>query len=151
MVDGCILECNIIRFKFVVRIMERVLFFDGVCNLCNSSVDFLIRQDSDKQLKFASLQSDYAQSKLSKYHLSHSALSSLVYLKDETVYTHSSGAIRVFADLGGWRKIVLGFLIIPKFLRDGIYTWVAKNRYKWFGKKETCRLPTPGERDRIIG
>jgi predicted DCC family thiol-disulfide oxidoreductase YuxK len=131
--------------------MERILFFDGVCNLCNSSVDFLIRQDPDSELKFASLQSDIAEKKLAEFNLSNQELSSLVYYKNESVYTHSEGAIRVFADLGGWRKVVLAFLVIPGFFRDAIYSWIAKNRYQWFGKKETCRMPTPEERDRILG
>jgi predicted DCC family thiol-disulfide oxidoreductase YuxK len=129
---------------------QRILFFDGVCSLCNASVDILMRQDPSGPLKFASLQSDLADEYLRSFNLDPKALESLIYYREGQTYTHSDAAIRVFGDIGGWRKIIFILLVIPKFIRNPIYKWIAKNRYRWFGKKETCRMPTPEERDRLI-
>jgi predicted DCC family thiol-disulfide oxidoreductase YuxK len=127
---------------------EKILFFDGVCNLCNFFIDFLIRQKPDATLFFAPLQGRTAQQKLE--HSLTKDVQSVIYLKDGKAYRESSAALMVLADLGGIWTMARVFLIVPVFVRDGVYRWVARNRYKIFGKRETCRLPTPEERRQFL-
>lgn len=122
---------------------ERVIFFDGVCGLCNRAVDRLIKIDKYQRLRFAPLQGTTAETTLP---IEHQLLESMVYMRNGTVYTRSTAAIKVLVDIGGWRKVNGVFYIIPRFIRDWVYNWVAKNRYKWFGKKSVCRLPMPFEK-----
>ena len=121
-----------------------VLFFDGVCNLCNRTVDFLIRRDKKHALRFAPLQGTSAQELLdsSKFE----ALPSVVLLDKSGVYQRSSAVLRAVAKLGGLWPLMKVFLIVPRPIRDAVYNWIAKNRYKWFGKRDSCRLPTTEER-----
>ena len=130
---------------------DKIVFFDGVCNLCNSSVDYLIDKDRKKLLRYGSLQGKTAAELIPEHT---EDLDSFVYLRtnehSSVLYKRSGAAIRVLSDLGGWRKILLALLVIPPFIRNGVYNWVAKNRYKWFGKKETCRLPEPHERELFL-
>lgn len=121
-----------------------VLFFDGVCNLCNRTVDFLIRRDKRHVLRFAPLQGLAAQEMVKPEMIE--ALPSVVFVDKTGAYQRSTAVLRAVAKLGGLWPVVLAFLIVPRPLRDGIYNWIAKNRYKWFGKRDSCRLPTPEER-----
>lgn len=120
-----------------------VILFDGVCNLCNSSVQYVIRHDPKKIFRFASLQSPYAQKILADFHLPVNDFNSFVLFENNTVYTRSTAALKVAKRLSGWIKILWVFLIVPKFIRDAVYNIIAKNRYKWFGKREACWVPTP--------
>lgn len=127
---------------------DRIVFFDGVCSICNGTIDFLMREDENGVLKFASLQGSTAK----KYPEipQEEVPGSIIYLREGTVYSKSSAVLLLLKDLGGiWR--VLSFLrIIPKPIRNAVYDIIAHNRYRWFGKKETCRMPTAEERGRLL-
>ena len=120
-----------------------VVLFDGICNLCSTSVQFIIKHDTKKHFRFASLQSDLGQKILRQFGLPADELNSFILLEDQKIYTKSSGALRVTKKLNGLWPALYGFIIVPPFIRNAVYSWVARNRYKWFGKKETCWLPTP--------
>ena len=129
--------------------MDRIILFDGVCNLCNSSVQFIIKRDSTGYFKFASLQSKTGQTLLKKHGLTND-LNSFVLIENDQVYLKSSAALRVCSKLGrAWRILSL-FRFLPLFIRDFLYDIIAKNRYKWFGKKERCMLPLPEWKHRFL-
>lgn len=131
-------------------IRESVIFFDGLCNLCNGAVQFVIRRDSHHHFKFASLQSDFAQQTLSQFHIEPKQGDSFVLLMNGKIYERSTAALQVAKKLNGLWPMLYGFIIIPKLIRDAVYNFVAKHRYKWFGKQESCWVPTPELRDRFI-
>jgi len=120
-----------------------VIIFDGVCNLCNGSVQFVIRRDKQRRFRFASLQSDYGQQVLAAHQLPTHTFNSFLLLDNGKLYTKSTAALRVFKHLKGIWPLFYGLIIIPRFIRDGVYNWIARNRYKWFGKQEACMIPTP--------
>ena len=128
----------------------KIVLFDGVCNLCNSSVQFIIKHDKKKQFRFGSLQGNYGQAFLKKYNLPADNFNSFILQEDDKVYTRSAGALRMLKHLGGGWSLLYGFIIVPKFIRDGIYNWFARNRYKWFGKREECMVPTPDLKARFL-
>lgn len=130
--------------------IERILFFDGVCNLCNSSVNTVLKNDKHARIKVAPLQGKTAEKLLSSAGIDAKELDSLVYWKDGKVYTRSSAALWVAKDMGGIWSVAMIFLIVPTFLRDAVYRYIARHRYKWFGKKESCRMPTDSERARFL-
>ncbi len=122
--------------------MQTVVFFDGLCNLCNGAVQFVIKHDTKNVFKFASLQSDYAQKELLAYKIDLTAPNSFVLIIEGQVYQQSTAALKVVKQLNGlWPLLYVG-IFLPRFFRDWIYGFVAKNRYKWFGKKEICWTPT---------
>lgn len=125
-----------------------IIFFDGVCGLCNRFVDRLLRIDDEGRFLFAPLQGNTARERLPSGLAD--ALSSVVYLRNGQVLTRSDAALRILIDLGGWRTVHRVWFIFPRVLRDAVYDWVARNRYRWFGKHDTCRLPTPEERERFL-
>jgi predicted DCC family thiol-disulfide oxidoreductase YuxK len=127
-----------------------VIFFDGVCNLCNKSVQFVIKRDKKKRFRFASLQGNAGQEILQRFGLPPNDLNSFILLEDDKIYTRSTAALRMLKRLGGGWALLYAFIIIPKFIRDGIYNWVARNRYKWYGKKEECMIPTKETRERFL-
>ena len=120
-----------------------VILFDGVCNLCNGSVQYVIKHDPHRIFRFASLQSSFGQKILADHKLPENDFNSFILFEDGKMYTRSTAALRVAKRLTGFIKILYGFSIVPGFIRDGIYNLIAKNRYKWFGKKDACWLPTP--------
>ena len=127
-----------------------VVLFDGVCNLCNHSVQFILQRDPHGYFRFASLQSPVAQHLLRTHGLSPNRLESVILIEAGRAYSHSDAALRIASHLGSaWPA--LGVLwIVPRFVRDGIYNWIAANRYRWFGKREECMLPTPELRQRFL-
>jgi predicted DCC family thiol-disulfide oxidoreductase YuxK len=128
-----------------------ILFFDGVCNLCNGAVQWFLARDTAANLRFASLQSDLAKELLPAAGLDPAKLSSLVLLDGGQAYTKSSGALRAAAYLdGGWGKVSKALTIFPAGLRDGVYDLIARNRYRWFGKEEACWLPKPEWKARFL-
>ena len=119
-----------------------IILFDGVCNLCNGAVQFVIRHDKDEKFLFAALQSSFGQQLLQRHQLPSQQLDSVILLQDEKVYTKSTAALKVCRQLNGASKLMYFFIIVPKFIRDGVYGWIASHRYKWFGKRESCIIPT---------
>jgi len=127
---------------------QAVILFDGVCNLCNTSVDFIIRKDKSEYFKFGALQQ--SADLLKQYNISPEYLNSLVLIEKGEVYYKSSAALKIARRLDGPLSILYPFILLPTFVRDPIYNWIANNRYHWFGKENSCRLPTPEEARRFI-
>jgi predicted DCC family thiol-disulfide oxidoreductase YuxK len=127
-----------------------LLLFDGVCNLCNGVVQFVIRHDRAGRFRFAALQSEPGQAMLRQFGLSTQQFDSFVYVKDGQFFTESTAALRVARDLGGAWRLLYGFIIVPRPLRDAVYRWVARNRYRFFGRQESCMIPTPELRARFL-
>lgn len=127
-----------------------VILFDGVCNLCNSSVQFIIARDAKAQFRFASLQSAYGQRQMSKFNLPASELNSVLLIKDGKLYQKSSAALHIARMLSGAWPLMFAFIIVPPFIRNAVYDFIASNRYKWFGKKDECMIPTPELKSRFI-
>ena len=119
---------------------KEILLFDGVCNLCDKFVQFVLYHDDKEQFIFASLQSSIGQQLLKKYKLD-SDLNTVVLISKENAYTHSDVALKVGIALGGWMNVSYLCYLIPKFMRDMIYNWIAANRYRLFGKQEDCIVP----------
>ena len=122
---------------------EKILLFDGICNLCNNLVFFIIKRDPKSQFKFAALQSETGKLLLKKYILESNNLNTVVYIKGEKYFLKSTAILNIIKDLGGYWKLFYAFIIIPKFIRDFIYDLIAKSRYRIFGKKESCMIPSP--------
>jgi len=127
-----------------------IVFFDGVCNFCNYWVNFAIKRDKKKKLRFSPIQGETAATLLATYQLSPTALSTVILIDNGKVYTQSSAALRISKYLAGGWKLVYGLMILPKFIRDFFYNIIARNRYRWYGKKETCMIPTPEVRERFL-
>ncbi len=127
-----------------------IIFFDGICNLCNSSVQFIIKRDTNNLFLFSSLQSDAAKDILLQYKLENYDLSSIILLEDGVMYQKSTAILKIARKLTGISKYFYVFKIVPTFIRDGIYTFIAKNRYKWFGKRASCMLPTTALKSRFL-
>ena len=128
---------------------QNIVFFDGVCNLCNHFLDWLIRRDGKGQLKFASLQGKTAAQFLGPLN-EDSRQWSIVFLEEGKTYHKSTAVLRILIKLGGIWRMAKIFLWLPVVVRDKIYDFIAKRRYRWFGQKSTCRLPTLEERSRFL-
>ena len=126
----------------------KIIFFDGVCGLCDGFVDFIIKIDKEKKFIFSPLQSDFARLNLSQEYTDD--LKTLVFMKDGKLYIKSWAIIHILLEIGGIWKIALIGKLFPRFLLDSLYDLVAKYRYKTFGKKKNCRLPTPEEKSRFV-
>ncbi len=120
-----------------------VILFDGTCNLCNSSVNFIIDRDKHNRFRFAALQSDAAVRYLIKEAGLSNDVDSIVLIEKGRVYQQSGAALRIARQLSGLWPMLYIFILVPPPLRDGLYNWIARNRYSFFGKTETCRIPTP--------
>lgn len=127
---------------------ERILFFDGVCNLCNGLVRFVIKHDRHIRIKFAPLQSDIAGKILTEYDVIKT--DSVIYLSGDRIFYRSEAILRMFLDMGGAWKLLYGFIVLPRFLRDFIYDLIARNRYRIFGRRESCMVPTPDVKGRFL-
>lgn len=127
-----------------------IVLFDGVCNLCNGSVDFIIARDPDAAFRFASLQSEVGRALLRRHGLPEDDLASIVLVEGERCSTASEAALRVARRLRGPWRMAAVFLLVPRVIRDGVYGIVAAHRYRWFGKQNTCRVPTPELRARFL-
>jgi len=121
---------------------KSIILFDGVCNLCNNSVQFIIKRDKKQRFLYSSLQSDAAQSILLQFQLSNSNFDSIILVENGKVYQKSTAILKIAKYLPGFWKVSYVFIIIPKFIRDFLYSFIAKNRYNWFGKRDTCMIPT---------
>ncbi|HJV77954.1 MAG TPA: thiol-disulfide oxidoreductase DCC family protein [Paludibacter sp.] len=127
-----------------------VILFDGICNLCCGWVRFLIRRDKNRMFRFASIQSDAGKKLLDSAGLSHIDPETIVYLKDKQFYQESSAVLEILSDLGGIWKITTLFRLIPKAVRNGIYRFIARNRYRIFGARSSCLMPTPENAKRFL-
>jgi predicted DCC family thiol-disulfide oxidoreductase YuxK len=130
---------------------QPVLLFDGVCNLCNSTVDFILHYDKSQRILFASQQSEAGQALMQRYSVNPTHLSSVILIDQGRVYKRSDAALRTGELMGGfWCELGRIGYVIPKFFRDYIYNWIAQNRYRWFGKRAECRMPSLEERLRFL-
>ncbi len=125
------------------EIKNPVILFDGVCNLCSIVVQFIIKHDPKHQFRFASLQSEFGQKLMKHFGLPVDQFHSFILFEDGKIYKRSSAALRVAKKLKGLWPLLYGFIIIHPFLRNAVYNFIARNRYKWLGKKEECWIPTP--------
>ncbi len=128
----------------------KVILFDGVCNLCNNSVNWIIYHDKQNQFKFASLQSVYGQNTVKQLGLQDDYMSTVVFEDNGKAYLRSDAALQILKQLGGVYSLASVFYVVPSFVRDFFYKIVANNRYKWFGKKESCRIPTPELKSKFL-
>ena len=127
-----------------------VILFDGVCNLCNGFVQFVIRRDRAGRFRFASLQSAEGQALLAAHGLpAPTEPESIVLIENGRAYSHSGAVLRLARHLPGWRWLA-AFRVVPRPLRDAAYRWVARHRYRWFGRQEACLLPTPELKARFL-
>ena len=126
-----------------------VIFFDGVCNFCNASINFIIDHDATRRYRVASLQSDLGQKILQQYGYSTVEFDTILLVRDGKLYEKSTAALEIARYLKGWSWLY-AFSILPRFIRDSVYGLVARNRYRIFGKSEACRIPTPEERSLFI-
>lgn len=137
--------------------VQRILLYDGVCGLCDKTVQFLLDIDKKGMLTFATLQGETGNAAILKYFQKEISgdYDSIMYLRkspdgSEDMYMRSDAVMQIFRDLGGGWELLSWLRIIPRFIRDFVYDIIAKNRYNWFGKFDQCRLPTPEERARFL-
>jgi predicted DCC family thiol-disulfide oxidoreductase YuxK len=138
-----------------------IVFFDGVCGLCNGFVDFTMARDPAARFRFATLQGETAAALLREQALAagpdsgaadsqQNPLRSVLLWENGILYRRSDAALRVIARLGGIWRLAAPLRLIPRFVRDLVYDFIARNRYSWFGKRDACRMPTPAERERFL-
>lgn len=128
----------------------KIILFDGFCNLCCFSVQFIIKRDSESQFKFAPIQSIIGQELISQFKISSLKVDTIIYFKDDKYFLRSSAVLNILRDIGGGWKLLYGFMIVPKFFRDFLYQMIAKTRYRLFGKKEICMIPDEIDRNRFL-
>jgi len=129
---------------------QPIILFDGVCNFCNSSVNFVIKRNKKTFIQFAPMQTEAGQKLLKQYELPADDMQSFIFIEKGRAYTQSTGALKVCRYLNGLWPLCYGLIIVPKFIRDGVYSWIAKNRYKWFGVKMECMIPNPEIKERFL-
>ncbi len=129
--------------------MPDVILFDGVCNFCNASINFVIDRDAARRFRFASLQSDFGQRLLAENNRQLTDFDTVLLLRDGKLYEKSDAALEIARYLKGWSWLYL-FRVVPRFIRDFFYDIIAKNRYRLFGKSESCRIPTPEEKKLFV-
>lgn len=127
-----------------------IVLFDGVCNFCNDSVQFVIKRDKKAYFKFAALQSEIGKSLLEKHGLPLDSMDTIVLIENEKAYTYSTAPLRIVRKLSFAWPLLYIFILIPSFIRNPIYKFIGRNRYRWFGKKEHCMMPTPEIKSRFL-
>lgn len=140
----------IIKNKIIDYQNQSIILFDGVCNLCNGAVQFIIKRDKKEIFRFTSLQSETGQAILQYYQLPTQNFDSFLFLENGKLYSQSTAALKVAQKLSSFWKLLYAGMLIPKPFRDFIYAWVAKNRYRWFGKKVNCMIPSPELKKRFL-
>lgn len=130
--------------------MSAIILFDGVCNFCNGSVNFIINRDKAGYFKFAPLQSEIGEKLLKEHGIDKTQTDSVILVEDGKAYTHSTAALRIARKLDGAWRLFYGFVVVPRFLRNFAYKLFAKNRYRMFGRQDACMLPTPEIRARFL-
>ena len=119
-----------------------ILLFDGHCNLCNAWVQFIVQRDTGKIIRFASLQSGAGRRLLEEHKIDENYIDSLVLFEEERFSVSSNAALRTLSYFDGWERHLIFLSVVPRSLRDLVYRFIAKNRYKWFGRREQCMVPT---------
>ena len=119
-----------------------ILLFDGHCNLCNAWVQFIVKRDSAGTIRFASLQSGAGRRLLEEHKIDENYIESLVFFEEERFSVSSNAALRTLSYLDSWQKHLIFLAVVPRSLRDLVYRFIARNRYKWFGRREQCMIPT---------
>ena len=132
-----------------LNVNNKIVYFDGVCGLCNRSVDFLLRIDKEeKKLLFTTLQGNTARANLKI--MPGQNFNTIIFQQNGKLYYRSDAFIKILKTIGGFWNIIVVIEILPKSVRDYFYNLIAGNRYKWFGKRDTCRMPTKEERERFL-
>jgi len=129
---------------------SKILLFDGECNLCNSTVQFVIERDKKAKIKFASLQSIQGKKIMLEHSIPSHYFDSIIFFENGIVYYKSTAALKLFKNLNGFWKLTYVFIIVPNFIRNWVYDFIARNRIKWFGKAETCWVMTNDLKDRFL-
>lgn len=127
-----------------------IILFDGVCNLCNNSINFVIKRDKSNLFKFTALQEAPGIALLKQYGINTLDIDSIILIENGKAFTKSAAALRVAKGLSGGWPVLYGFIIIPKWIRNAVYDYIAKNRYKWYGKKDSCMIPTPDLKNKFL-
>jgi len=135
--------------KMYHKYMSAIILFDGVCNFCNSSINFIIERDKKNLYKFAPLQSEVGEKFIERFDLNE--IDSVILIENEKAFTHSTAALKIAKGLGGFWSLFYGLIIIPRPIRDFFYKLFARYRYKLFGKQDACMMPTPEIRQRFLG
>lgn len=130
---------------------KKIILFDGVCNLCNGSVVFIIKRDHKDVFRFAAIQSDIGQRLIEKYQIDTAKVDSILLLDGDSYDVKSTAALKIARHLKGGYPLLYGFMILPAFFRNWVYDIIARYRYNWFGKKESCMIPTPELSEKFIG
>jgi|ERR1051326_2349917 predicted DCC family thiol-disulfide oxidoreductase YuxK len=130
--------------------MPAVVLFDGICNFCDWSVDFVIDRDPAGYFRFAALQSNAARPLLARCGLPAEHLGNIVLFEDGVCYGRSTAALRIVRRLSAPWPLLYALIIVPRPLRDALYDWFGRNRYRWFGKRDVCRAPSPETRERFL-
>lgn len=130
--------------------MGGIVLFDGVCNFCNASINFVIERDKAGYFKFAPLQSEIGEKVTAEHRIDTVETDSVILVEDEKFYTHSTAALRIARRLDGFWSVAYALIVVPRPIRDFFYKLLAKNRYKLFGRQEQCMIPTPEVRARFL-
>jgi predicted DCC family thiol-disulfide oxidoreductase YuxK len=128
---------------------KSIILFDGVCNLCSGAVQFILKRDRKKKFVFASLQSEVGKALLLKYKVN-TRVETIILLQSEKWFSQSEAALEIARNLSGGWPLLYAFKIVPRFVRDGIYDWISLNRYRFFGKKDACMIPSPEWKNRFL-
>ena len=129
---------------------KKIILFDGVCNLCNGAITFIIQRDKKDLFRYAPLQSEIGKELAAKHHIDLDKVDSIILVTEDKAYAKSTAALRIAKQLSAGWPLLAVFLILPRFLRDAVYDFIARNRYKWFGKKEACMIPTPELKSKFL-
>ncbi|WP_321289463.1 DCC1-like thiol-disulfide oxidoreductase family protein [uncultured Sunxiuqinia sp.] len=135
----------------MIQISEHrsIVLFDGYCHLCSRSVQTILEYDNEKKFLFCPLSSDTGQELISQFNIP-SNIDSVILIQNKYYYIQSDAALIIAKELGGFFKLILIFKILPRKWRDQIYQWIAKNRFNWFGKRNSCMIPSADEKDRFL-
>lgn len=129
---------------------HKIILFDGVCNLCNGAINYVIKRDQKNVFKFAALQSEIGQELTAKFKIDGSKVDSIILIDGDKHYEKSTAALYIAKHLSGAFPLLFGFIIVPKYIRNAVYDYVARNRYKWFGKKDKCMIPTAELKNKFL-
>lgn len=130
---------------------KQLVLFDGVCNLCDASVQYIIKHDKNDIFLFTALQSEVGQQIIKEFNIDTNKIDSIIlYSNEHGISYKSTAALKIASKLGFPRNLLSVFLIIPGIIRNWVYDYIAKNRYKWYGKKEECMIPTPDLKSKFL-